>query len=770
MKKFFIVLLFLVFYTLSFSQNNLLWKGYPSFNEIKDVSQSSTKVFAASQNAIFSKNITTNDVKTRNTVDGLSGQTISTLYYSAIFNKTLVGYENGLIMVINESDGNMFKAVGILQKAIPSNIKKINNFYENNGIIYVSCDFGIVQFNMNNNEFGDTYFLGNTVSNYIAVIQTTVLNNTVYAVTQGSGIKTGDLTNPNLNDFSQWNVFNAGFCVGIATINNQIVAGYSNNTIYKFVGNVPTLFYTVFQPIVDFRTFNDNLICTTASKVVIFDASLFVTSLVDSSSISVPVQFTCATQINNSIFIGTLDNGLYSTTTANTAVLENPTPNGPIRNIVFGVTASPNNLYAVYGGYDGGYNPYTFNNFGGPNQYGFSRLVNNYWDNKPYSSVLGAKALSKITINPTNKNQVYISSFFSGLLKVENGTPTFLYDQNNSTLQQAIDLGNPPPPSFIDDRVNGAAFDKSGNLWVSNSLNPKLLHVLKANGTWQGITIPGIITPAYNNVGNIVIDKNNTKWFPTSANGVVGYNENGNVTKIIYQGADVGNLPTVDARAVALDNKNQLWIGTTSGLRVVSNIDSFLSAGQIKSNSIIILEENLAQELFFEQSITDIVVDGANRKWVSTENSGVFLVSPNGQKTIYHFTETNSPLPSNSILDVDIDPESGEVFFATSKGLISFRGVSTKASNDLENVYIYPNPVRPDFSDTVKISGLLDKATVKITDIEGSLVYETISEGGTIEWDTTAFGKYRVATGVYMVFISAQDGVETKVKKVMIIR
>jgi hypothetical protein len=769
MKKFFIVLVFSVLYTVSFSQNNLLWKGYPSFNEIRDISQSSTKVFTASQNAILSKNISTNDARIRNTVDGLSGQTISTIYYSSVFNKTLVGYENGLIIVINESDGRMFNAVGIIQKAIPSNIKKINNFYENNGIVYISCDFGIVQFNLNTNEFGDTYFLGNTVSNYIAVVQTTVLNNSIYAVTQGSGIKIGDLSNPNLNDFSQWNIFNAGFSVGIATINNQIVAAYSNNTIYKFAGNVPTLFYTAFQPIVDFRVFQDNLICSTASKVVIFNNSLFVTNQVDSSSIAVPVQFTCATQVNNSIFIGTLENGIYSTTTSNTSVLENQTPNGPIRNVVFGLTASPNNLYAVYGGYDGGYNPYSYNNFGGPNQYGFSRFVNNYWDNKPYSSVLGAKALSKITVNPNNKNQVYISSYFSGLLKVESGTPTILYDQNNSTLQQAIDSPL-PPPSFIDDRVNGAAFDKTGNLWVSNSLNPKLLHVLKTNGTWQGITIPGIITPAFNNVGNIIIDKNNTKWFPTSNNGVVGYNENGNVTKIIYQGADVGNLPNVDARVVALDNKNQLWIGTISGLRVVPNIDSFLSAGQIKSNSIIILEENLAQELFFEQSITDIVVDGANRKWVATENSGVFLVSPNGQKTIYRFTETNSPLPSNSVLDVDIDPETGEVFFATSKGMVSFRGVSTKASTDLENVYIYPNPVRPEFTDTVKISGLLDKATVKITDIEGGLVYETTSEGGTIEWDTTAFGKYKVASGVYMVFISAQDGVETKVKKVMIIR
>jgi len=137
---------------------------------------------------------------------------------------------------------------------------------------------------------------------------------------------------------------------------------------------------------------------------------------------------------------------------------------------------------------------------------------------------------------------------------------------------------------------------------------------------------------------------------------------------------------------------------------------------------------------------------------------------------LYRFTSSNSPLPSNTINDIDINGVTGEVFFATSKGMVSFKGTSTDPSANLNNVIVYPNPVRPEFNGTVKISGLLDKANIKIADIEGNLVYETIAEGGTIEWDTTAFGKYRVASGVYMIFISAEDGAETKVKKVMIIR
>jgi hypothetical protein len=199
-------------------------------------------------------------------------------------------------------------------------------------------------------------------------------------------------------------------------------------------------------------------------------------------------------------------------------------------------------------------------------------------------------------------------------------------------------------------------------------------------------------------------------------------------------------------------------------------VDRFVTDQQLTSNSIIILENGLAQELLYEQFITDIVVDGANNKWIGTADSGVFQFSSDGQQTLHRFTSSNSPLPSNAINDIDINPTTGEVFFATDKGMVSYKGTSTAASTDLNSVNVYPNPVRPEFEGTVKVSGLSNKCNVKITDIEGNLVYETISQGGTIEWDTTAFGNYKVASGVYIIFISSQEGTDTTVKKVMIIR
>ena len=767
MKKHFLSILILIVVQISFAQNNLLWKGYFSYNEIKDISQSTTAVIAASENALFSQNVSTNSIKTTNTIDGLSGQTIAAFYYSTTSKKTIVGYEDGLIVVINDSDGSMINVVDIVKKQIPSNIKKINHFMEHNGIVYISCDFGIVQLNIATLQFGDTYFIG-SAGEEIKVYQTTIFNNEIYAVTQNSGIRKANLTNPNLNDYKQWQVFDGGFWKGIVTFNNQLVAYNSNNIIYKHNGNNFDEVLTIGQVDMDFRATANYLIATTSSSVFVLNSSLALVRQINSNQITeFNPSFTSATVVDDKVFMGTKEDGMMSTLIAPNSLFENTTPIGPTRNNIFALEVTPNFFWAVYGGYSASYNPYAFNDLGLPNFYGVSKYSSNGWLHIPYEKVLGARAISRIIINPKNEKQVYLSSFFSGLLKIENDEPSFLYNQNNSSLQDITFIAG----YRNDVRINGTAFDKAGNLWMNNSLVNKGLSVLKVNGQWQNFSLDAILDKSIDaSMGRMIIDKNSTKWWCTNTDGLISYNESNGKFKKINVGSDKGNLPSSDVRAIAIDTRNQLWIGTTKGLRVLSNTNSFLGEEQMETKPIIILEDNLAQELFYEQFISDIVVDGANNKWVGTADSGVFLVSSNGQETKYHFTKENSPLPSNTINDIAINTETGEVFFATDKGMVSFKGISTAANENLESVYVYPNPVRPEFQGTVKISGLLDKANVKITDIQGNLVHETTSEGGTIEWDTTAFGKYKVASGVYMIFVSAQDGIETKVKKVMIIR
>ena len=762
MKNSILYFLFLSFMQLSFAQNNLLWQGYFSYNEIKSLSQSPTAVFAASENALFLKDLETNSIKTINTVDGLSGQTISVIHHSVETKKTIVGYENGLIIVINEVDGVILNVVDILNKELPAAIKKINHFQEHNKIIYISCDFGIVQFNLATMQFGDSYFIGDNGAE-IKINQTAIFDGYIYAATE-NGLRRASITNRNLIDYRQWTTIAAGSWSHVTTFGQDLYAINSASNVSKF-NAVSTSFVGIIQlpqPVLDSRGIASSFIITTSTRVSIYNSQMVLIRQIDASQIDgISPVFTTATVINQTLFIGTKENGLLTTSLTFSTTFDNITPMGPARNNIFGITTSSKELWAVYGDYSENYNPYPLDSFG------ISKFDEKGWLEIPYEKLFGAKSIAKIIVNPNNEKQVYASSFFSGLLKIENDIPIILYNQTNSGLESLTFGGL----NYIDIRINGAEFDKAGNLWVTNSLINNGLKVLKTNGQWQSYATNAIVKDVVSsNFNTLAIDKNGTKWIASSQNGVIAFNESTNKFKNITEGVDTGNLPFRNVRAVAVDTRNQLWIGTTKGLRILANVNSYQADEQMTANPIIIVEDDLPQELLFEQFITDITVDGANNKWIGTADSGLFLVSPNGQETKYHFTVNNSPLPSNTINDVSINSITGEVFIATNKGLVSFKGTATAANDNLNNVVVYPNPVRPEYEGTVKITGLIDRANIKITDIGGNLVYETTSEGGTIEWDTTAFNKYKVATGVYMIFVSAQDGVETKVKKVMIIR
>lgn len=757
MKKSFYIAIFFLTQLLFAQQNNQMWKGYFSYNEIVDVESASGKVFTATQNGIFSKIIASAELTIYNSVTGFKPESITTIHHSDTFNKTIAGNSNGLLLIIN-GDGSVTTKVDVIEDVpVPPNKKKINDFYEHNGRLYIATDYGISVLDLATSEFIITYFIG-TSGEETQVLQTTVLGDEIYAVTRDFGIRKGNLTNPNLFDFSQWQSFDTGFWSGIITIDNQLVAMNNNARTYRYNGTAFQEILNHIQPGLKLKTNGTEVIVTTQNHVYVlsqtFSQLAHITNIPDYS-----VNFTAATVVDDFIFLGTEKNGLFSTVLSNPTTFENLSPNGPIRNYIFRVKKATNFLWAVYGDYTRQYNPYPLED------YGISKYSeNNGWVTIPNIDLFQAKSISDLVINPNNQNLVYATSYHSGLLKI-NGDDIQLFDNSNTGPNGLESLG----ATFVDVRVNSPAFDKDGNLWMTNAFVNRAIKVLKANGQWQSYSLEGIApTVTTGRYGPMAIDKNKTKWIPSINDGLIAFNENYN-NKFIVLNTTIGNLPDNDVRCVAIDNRNQLWIGTFSGLRVVS-VDKFISDNELTANSIIIQEGDLAQELFYQQTILDIAVDGANRKWVSIADGGVFLVSPNGQQTIYRFDKNNSPLPSNSINDIEIDSVTGEVFFATDKGMVSFLGTSTKPSDDLAAVFVYPNPVRPGFLGTVKISGLTDKANVKITDIEGNLVHETTTSGGTIEWDTTAFGKHKVASGVYMVFVVSEDGLDSTVKKIMIIR
>lgn len=753
MKQSVYIFVFFLSHVMFAQSNNQLWKGYFSYNEIVDVSAGSGIVLAATQNTVFSQTTASSESTIHNSITGFKPESITAIHYSETTRKIFAGNANGLLLVI-QPDGSVTTKVDIINEVpVAPNKKKINDLYEHNGRLYLATDYGISVVDATTLEFISTYFIG-TSGEETSVLQTTVLGNEIYAVTRDFGIRKATVSNPNLFDFNQWQTFTTGSWMGIVTFNNQLVAMNADAKTYKFNGILPQVILNQTQAGLKLKTNGSELIITTLNHVFVlnqtFSQRANITSIPDFS-----VTFTAANVVGNKIYVGTQKDGLFSTDLTNPTIFENLSPNGPLQNYIFRVKKAPNLLWTVYGDYTFDYNPFPLDELG----------ISNYdqnigWKTIPYSDLLEAKCLSDIAINPLNPTNVFFSSYFSGVLELTGETP-FLHDPSNSG---PSGLEPFTPQTWV--LNNSPAFDKNGNLWVTNRGTDKALKVLRTSNQWQSYDIGDYITNG--RFAPMAIDKNQTKWLPTRDDGVIAFNDTQN-NKTLVINTDSG-LPSTNVLCVAIDQRNQLWIGTAAGLRVLSSVNQFLQREELNVSSIIIQEGDLAQELFYQQLIVDIAVDGANRKWVAIENGGVFLVSADGQQTIHRFDATNSPLPSNTVNDIEIDGVSGEVFFATDKGMVSFLGTSTQPSDNLADVYVYPNPVRPGFLGTVKISGLTDKATVKITDIEGNLVHETTTAGGTIEWDTTAFGKYKVASGVYMIFVSSEDGLQTTVKKVMIIR
>lgn len=766
---------------LSFCQDfSALWQGHFSYNEIKDVSYGENKVYAASTNAIFSLDTNTSEIEEITTIHGLSGETISTIYYSEDYQLLVVGYENGLIEIVFDNDDNVLSVVDIIEKVtIPAQDKKINHFNAFQNKIYISTNYGISVFDLERLEFGDTYFIGDG-GTQLQVSQTAILGDYIYAsCVDGNGIRRALVASPNLIDFQNWQVVTSGSWYAVEAFQDNLYAARTNNRIYQVTQSAVTEVASYSTTPRDLRAVNENLLVTTTNRVFVYGSGF---NVIAEIPVNEPfnTNYTSTIIDEENVYIGSEDFGILKVAISNPGIFEELHPDGPLLNIPFSLQTEPNGLWVTFGEYTLYFNPYPLNSRG------FSHLKNGEWVNNEYSEIFEAKCLNHIAVNPFDNNQVFISSFFSGLLEVNDDVPTILYNETNSGLESLV---LPNAPDYKDIRVGASAFDKDGLLWTTTGqVENQLKSYNPSNNQWQSYSLKEIIPSAFDNNGfsDVVIDNNGTKWLGSSNYGVISFNESigGGRIKAVYREDE--NMPTARVYALALDNRNQLWIGTERGIRVLYNTSNFFDSTSTEVDEIIIEENGVAKELLFQQYITDIKVDGANNKWVGTVDSGVYLFSPNGQNTIFHFTKDNSPLPSNSVRDIALDENNGTVYIATTRGLVSFQSGSSATTEDLQSAYVYPNPVRPGFDmveDKVKIKDISENVNIKITDIEGNLVAEAQSrtnqryegynleiDGGTAYWNGKNLAGNVVASGVYLVMLSDLDNYETKVLKLMVVR
>jgi streptogramin lyase len=783
----FLILFCLLSFTTSLWGQNYeaFWTGHFSYLNINKVVDADDKFYAASENALFSYDLQTNQLSTITTINGLSGELISTLHYSNEYQLLLIGYENGLIEVYTESDQEILKVVDIINKVtIPSSQKKINHFNEFNSLVYIATDYGISVYDLEGLEFGDTYYIGDGGAQ-ISVSQTAILNNEIFAAcSSSSGIKSASLSNSNLTDFQLWNSLAGGGFKAITVFDTSLYAVNSANKIFEISGAnfIPLFDYP--QDVAELNASNNSLLVTTNSKVYQYELGFNLMNVYSTNS-EFDTSFVAALKMDEVVYIGTTDYGVLKSNPLASSEYDEIHPIGPLKNEAFSLSHGYGNLWVSYGDYSIFFNP-------SPNKsYGISNYVDENWVNTTYDSIQQTTArtvlnLNTISINPLSPNQVFISSFANGLLDFKKEESITLLDDSNSSLESLVLPGS---PNFKSIRISGSTFDRDGNLWVLNSKVDNALKKLNpASSSWTSYDFSAIISdPISEELGfsEVVIGPDQTKWIGSYSKGLIGFNESGMMLKNISD-EDVANLPTSAIKSLALDKNNVLWIGTYRGLRVLYNTSNFFSEDMVRTESIIILEEGLPKELLAQQFITDIKVDGSNNKWISTADAGVFYLSSSGQKTIYHFTKYNSPLPSNAVNDMALDSDNGVVYFGTNRGLVAFKTGGSSTSSSLKDVYIYPNPVRPGFNmteDKIKIKNISENLNIKITDIEGNLVAEAQSnvnlrykgynleiDGGTAYWNGKNLANNTVASGVYVVLFSDFDTFETKVSKIMIIR
>ena len=756
------------------------WETYFSYNSIFSITEGVNEIYFASYNSIFSYDSLDSQTEKFDTLNELSGDEISAFYHSENKNLIAVGYSSGFLQIIDLNSNTIINIYDILNKpTIPADRKTINHFYQNGDGLLISTGYGISVYNLNEFEFGDTYYIGNLAS-MLNVSSTIINENYIYASSPDMGILRTSLES-NLIDFNSWQIIYSGN-INELLINENNILFYDDFNLMSIKNEEIITLLNYGNRIKNVSSNDSKIIIISEDNCIVYDNELLqILNLFESETYM--TVFNDAIIKNNTTYIATKEKGVLVIENSNSdfSYLK---PDGPLENNIFSVETLNNHTWVSFGNYSEYFNPY-------PLKYsGVSSYDENLesWFNITKDSIPNqAVNLNNIAINPFDNNNVFISSFHGGLIEMDNFNFTELYDNNNSGLETLLTSDS----EYESVRISDIEFDENGDLWVLNSRvdNPLKSFSLE-NNNWNSYDFTEIISDGFQDelgFNDIEIDDYGNKWIASLRSGLIGFNnDSGNIRLRKVFSQDQSDMPSSYVKSIAVDNNNHLWIGTVQGLRVLYNTSSFFDASVVTTQKIVILEDGIPRELLEQQYITDIEVDGANNKWVGTIGSGVFYFSPNGQQTIYHFTKENSPLPSNNINDISVNSINGKVYFATDRGLVSFNTGSSSSSENFSNAFVYPNPVRPEFNtqfDKIKIKGLTENVNIKITDIAGNLVAEAQSninsryrnfnleiDGGTAFWNGKNLRNQNVASGVYILMLSDLESYETKILKLMIIR
>jgi len=751
------------------------WTDYQSYAHAKNVVDTGEKIYCATEGGLFSYNKSDNSIQKMSGISGLSDTGVQRLAYSKENGILLIAYQNANIDLLIGNE--IFNLSDIKRKQIAAD-KTINNVMFSGKLAYLSCGFGIVVINMEKKEIKDTYFIGNEGA-YLNVCDMAIDGSFLYAATI-NGIYKANASDPNLQNYNNWirqtSIPNANKKFSkIEIFKGKLIANYSpglwdGDEMYQLNGQTWTRLLPEINYISEMSSFGDYLVIASREEVRVyndkFERLIFVNKYTlqayDESSIQTSDAIIDA---KNILWIADQKHGLIKVGTQS----ERLVPEGPIDNSIFSLTINGSDIWITSGGRNNAWN----NLFSEPK---FQLNRNGKWtvfDKKVFPAPNDFRDMVCITVDPKNPDHVFAGSWGGGVLEFNAGKFVKRYDNFNSTLQTA--LPSQPDAPYV--RIGGMDFDSKGNLWVTNSSVGKVLSVYQTDGNWKAYELSGIANKY--SIGKVIVTQNDDKWIlvPRAKgqslyvlNSTNDQSKEQNVVARFVNSEGEFFTEMNDVYALTEDLKGEIWVGTSVGIAVFSDPKKIWTESTMyASRPGLDLGDNYFHPLLEKETVTSIAVDGANRKWIGTKASGVFLISEDGETEIEHFNTENSPLPSNEITDIAINQQTGEVFIGTSSGLISYMGEATTGNDEFTDVYVYPNPVRETYDGPIVVKGLVDDTDVKITDISGNLVYKTISLGGQAIWDGTNLNGNRCKTGVYLIFMTDPTGEQTKITKLLFI-
>lgn len=748
------------------------WKDYLSFTKAFRLAAGDGKTYCATEGGLFYMDLSDNSINKISRLSGLSDFGIQSIAYSEEKNLLMVAYKNSNLDLIY--DDRIVNLPDIKRKTF-SGDKSINNIFFLGNEAYLSCGFGIVVLNLEKMEVKDTYLIGPEGSQ-VSVFDIVVKNNILYAATE-KGLYSANLSSPNLLDYRNWTHIddaphNNEQFVGVEFFDGNLIAHFNNlkggNDIYM----LKTGGWERYQPgmwdIKNLYANGDYLTITCDTAVYLIDQNHQQVSKIDAypglseTGEKIKPQMAFFSEANG-LWIADYNKGLVRVASN---AYELVCPDGPIDNKAFSLYTNEEDLWVAPGGMDGSWG-YAWID---PH---FQLFRDGRWTpytNKEIPEMVNFWDIVCMVADPADKDHLFVGSWGGGLLEIKDGNLVARFNQTNSSLQSAQE----EDPENQNTRIGGLDFDSEGNLWVSNSEVPDVLSVLRPGGKWEAFNLP----LAFNKTtGQLIVTQNDDKWMviPRQNNLYVINKDTSQIeylpVKSYFNNGETELITEMnDIYSIAEDLEGAIWVGTSKGVAVYFDPERIWNPETLyATHPGLDLKDGLYHPLLETETVTAIAVDGANRKWMGTSASGVYLISENGENEIHHFTAENSPLLSNTITSIAINQKSGEVFIGTIEGIVSFQGDATGGDDDFNQVLVYPNPVRETYDGPVVITGLVEESDVKITDISGNLVYHTTSLGGQASWDGKTLNGNRAKTGVYLIFLSDKLGEKTFVSKLLFI-